>query len=126
MKLGQYVIWGVVMSISVVGCKPDTVVGCAASLRNAISLTVVDSITGVAPAATSTIVATSGTYTETDTNFTGNPMDNTYAIGFGRSGTFALLATTPGYARWSASGVIVAAGNCGVPQTVALVAKLQR
>jgi hypothetical protein len=126
MKLGSYVIWGVAMSLSVVGCQPGTLVGCAAALRYAISLTVVDSLTGAAPAATSTIVATSGVYAETDTNSTGNPMDNTYAIGLGRSGTFALLVTTPGYADWSASRVIVGAGDCGVPQTVALVAKLQR
>lgn len=125
MKLGHCAIWGVAMSISVVGCKPD-LVGCTLILENAISLTVIDSLTGAAPASTSTIVATSGTYTETDTNATANPMDNDYAIGFGRSGTFALLVKTPGYADWSASGVIVAANSCGSPGNVVLVAKLQR
>jgi hypothetical protein len=125
MKLGHCVVWCVAMSISVVGCKPD-IVACPASATNAISLTVVDSITGVPPAATSTIVATSGTHTETDANATGNPMDNNYAIGFGRSGTFALLVTTAGYADWSASRVTVAGNSCGPSQPVALVAKLQR
>ena len=124
MRLDQYVIWGAAISISVVGCKPD-LVGCPAILENAISLTVVDSLTGMAPAATSTIVVTNGTYTETDTSSTGNPADNNYSIGFGRAGTFALVVTTPGYATWSKSGVMVAASNCGIPQSVALVAKLQ-
>jgi hypothetical protein len=124
MKLGHFVVWGVAMSISVVGCKPD-IVGCPASLTNSISLTVVDSMTGAAPAATSTIVARSGTYTETDTNETGNPMDNVYAIGFGRSGKFTLLVKTPGYADWSAAGVTVARNSCGPSEHVALVAKLQ-
>jgi hypothetical protein len=125
MKLNQSVILGVAMSTSVVGCKPD-LIGCPAGVENAIALTVVDSVTRAAPAAPSTIVATNGKYSETDTSETGNPMDNVYAIGFGRSGTFALLVKTPGYADWSASGAHVAANNCGEPQPVALTAQLQR
>ena len=125
MKLGHFVVLGVAISISVVGCKPD-IVGCPLTLTNSISLTVVDSMTDAAPAATSTIVATSGTYAETDTNETGNPMDNVYAIAFGRSGTFTLLVKTPGYADWLTSGVRVARNSCGPSEHVALVAKLQR
>jgi hypothetical protein len=113
------------IGISIGGCRSSDAL-CPAILENAISLTVVDSVSGGVPAAVSTIVASNGAYTETVTNSSGNPMNNVYFIGFGRSGTFSIVARTPGYADWSTSGVQVTANSCGVPQPVNLMARLQR
>jgi hypothetical protein len=98
---------------------------CPATLRNAISLAVVDSLTSMPPSARSTVLAINGSYSETITTPTGDSTNNVYDVGFGRSGAFALEVVTSGYAVWTET-VSVSADACGSPHSLAVVARLQR
>lgn len=110
------------ISISSAGCRSTTTV-CSARSKDAIRLTVVDSLSSSAPTSPSTVVATNGSYTETVTST--DAANNVYSIGDARSGTFSLVVKTLGYADWSMSGVEVTADECGLPYTVRLTARLQ-
>jgi hypothetical protein len=104
------------------GCGRPTDTVCQPILNAAILLTVVDSVSGLPPTVTPTVETTSQGAVVPIEGVWGNE----YTMGFGRSGTFAIAVKTPGYADWSASGIIVAENSCGNPMTVHLVAKLQR
>ena len=104
------------------GCRTGDVV-CPTTLKYAIALRVVDSVMGMPPGTGSAVVATSGVRADTALS---PSSENVYLIGLRRSGVFTITVETPGYRDWSSSGVVVAADDCGVPQTVLLTARIQR
>jgi hypothetical protein len=106
----------------VAACGSPTETVCSGLANPAILLIVVDSVTGVAPAVSPTVVAISGESTISPDIVA----DNRYSIGFGRSGTFSVTVKTPGYVDWSISGVVVQEDACGITTTVNLTAKLRK
>jgi hypothetical protein len=102
-------------------CHADKIT-CVDTLTNAINLVVVDSTTGAAPSSTPTVISINKAHTDTVTDFS----NNTYFVGFGQSGLFNLKVVASGYRDWLASGIDVPADECGNPELVHVMAKLQR
>lgn len=105
------------------GCRATETV-CPSITAPAIDLTVVDSVTGRPLTVVPTVFAVNAGDTLT-TLFPGS-MENRYPLGLGRSGSFRVVVKAPGYVDWSLSRVDVTANGCGLPQTVSLLARLQR
>ena len=95
---------------------------CGALSRPAITLYVIDSITGVVPSAPSTVIATMGARVDT-ISAGGTNTDHAFNIGFDLAGVYSLVAKTPGYRDWMRSGIAVNANNCGDVSTVSITAR---
>ena len=109
--------------VVVTGCR-SAEIGCPDILRPGIDLTVIDSVSGVAPSAASVVIAMSESYTDSVSAPLIPP--NHYALALGQTGIFNIVVRTPGYSDWSNAGVRVAESVCGQPITVALTAKVRR
>lgn len=110
-----------VASALLCACGSSKVV-CPAIAGFGIALTVVDSVTGAAPATGSSVVVTYvGSSTDTLKNAT---TANEYSIPGG--GPIDLRVITAGYRDWVESGINVAVNSCNIPQTIQVTAKLQR
>jgi len=105
------------------GCESSTV--CASLPAWALEITVIDSITRVTPAATSTLTVRDSDFVEVDTDsLAQRNRPFTFVAANGRPGVYSVLIQTPGYRDWSANDLVVHAKQCGV-KTVKLTALLQ-
>ncbi len=99
---------------------------CTAEARAAISLTVVDSLTGQPTAFTGLFArAVDGTYTDSTTSFFTNTGNGYVGAGlaYERKGTYTVTVRASGYQDWIKTGVNVTAGECHVNGAV-LTARL--
>ncbi len=99
---------------------------CTTEARAAISLTVVDSLTGQ-PAAFTGLFArvADGTYTDSTTHFFTTPGSGAVstALAYERKGSYTVTVGAAGYQNWVKTGVNVTAGECHV-NGVVLTARL--
>lgn len=106
---------------------PGGGVVCTTEARAAISITVVDSLTGQPTAFTGLFArAVDGTYADSASFFT-NPGSGAVSTGlaYERKGTYAVTVGAAGYQNWVKTGVNVTAGECHV-NGVLLTARLVR
>ncbi len=99
---------------------------CTTEARAAISLTVVDSLTGQPAAFTGLFArAVDGTFVDSTTNFFSNPGGGGVGTGlaYERKGTYTVTVGAAGYQNWVKTGVNVTAGECHV-NGVVLTARL--
>jgi len=106
---------------------PSQGVICTADYRYGLSVSVVDSVTGVAVPRPLLIVATEGAYSDTAmaARQTGDVPFTAWPLVGERAGTYAVLVRAPGYQDWQRSGVRVDRDLCHVIP-VALTARLRR
>lgn len=100
---------------------------CTTEARAAISLTVVDSLTGQPAAFTGLFArAVDGTYVDSASFFT-SPGSGAVSTGlaYERKGTYTVTVGAAGYQNWVKTGVNVTAGECHV-NGVVLTARLVR
>jgi hypothetical protein len=93
---------------------------CPAYIPPAVTVTVLDSITGANVTGGATVVLGNGTSMESRV---GLPGASEVDLG-GRAGTYTVTASQSGYLTWTKTGVKVEKGECGV-RTVQLVARLK-
>lgn len=118
------------LGLALAGCSKDTLVTWG------LEVTIVDSITGEPRAYGSTLVVVEDAYEEVvrgEEWIHPTQVDEQVALraAEGRTGTFDLIVTHPGYETWRRANVTVLPGSSSPfdsstnPQTVHLVAKLQ-
>lgn len=98
---------------------------CTTEARAAISVTMVDSLTGSAAGMTGTWArAVDGAYRDSTGFFTPPGVSGASAgLAYERAGTYAVTVHANGYRDWTKSGVVVTAGECHV-NGVQLTARL--
>jgi hypothetical protein len=110
---------------SAYGPKNDSVV-CTTEARAAVSLTVVDSLTGQGTGLTGLFArVVDGTFRDSTTSFFTNPSTGIPGAGlaYERKGTYTVTVRATGYQDWTKTGVNVTADECHVTG-VALTARL--
>jgi hypothetical protein len=104
-------------------CAESAPVACTEEARPGLSVTVRDSLTGVAVAAGVEVVATEGEYADTArASLLGSGV---YSLVYERAGTYHVTVSHPSYRLWERTSVKVTADQCHV-QTVSVLARLQR
>jgi hypothetical protein len=112
---------------SVYSPRNDSVV-CTTEARAAVSLTVVDSLTGQGTGLTGLFArVVDGSFRDSTTSFFTNPSTGIPSVGmaYERKGTYTVTVRATGYQEWTRTGVTVSADECHV-NGVALVARLVR
>jgi hypothetical protein len=115
----------VVLAASACHSAPPTdPIFCTAIFKFGLSVTVVDSVTGVSPASAS-FVARSGAFVDSIGPLgVIIPPDLTFYSAGERAGVYDLVVHSPGYRDWTQTGVQVTSNVCHVNGTV-LTARLQ-
>jgi hypothetical protein len=111
------------------GCRNPTELVCTDEFRYGLQIIVVDSTT-LSPPASATLLARSGTFTDSlgpQTPFLVNNRGVRVLMLWTageRAGTYDVTVKSPGYRDWVRSGIIVTANDCHVNET-SITAKLQ-
>ena len=104
------------------GAPPPNVV-CTTEARPAITVEPVDAATGQSISQQATLIAMTGTYTDTaSVQTTGVP---TISAAHERAGTYTVIVKHPEYRDWERSNIVVGRDACHV-QTIRLKAEMQK
>jgi hypothetical protein len=103
------------------GAPPNVV--CTTEARPAITVEPVDAATGQSISQGATLIAMTGTYTDTaSVHTTGEP---TISAAHERPGTYTVIVRHPDYRNWERSNILVGRDECHV-QTIRLKAEMQK
>jgi hypothetical protein len=93
----------------------------------ALTVAPVDSATGAPVDVHIEVIATDGSFADTARTLYSEPDHLRRAwLAYERPGTYDVTVTAEGYVPWERSGVRVVSNTCGQPETVDLIAQLQR
>ncbi len=109
----------VLLSLALMGCMLLSACDCGDDAQPAIEVVAVDSVTGLPVTSIVSATARDGSFTET---FLVNGPE--LRVAFGRPGTYRVEIQADGYAPWSQEGLRADAIDCGLVETVHVVAQL--
>ena len=105
------------------GAPGSPTVACTMEARPAITVEPVDAATGQSISQQATLIAMTGTYTDTaSVHTTGVP---TLSAAHERAGTYTVIVKHPEYRDWERSNIVVGRDQCHV-QTIRLKAEMQK